>query len=54
MCKVLNENMIKNEILPHFSEAKREFKIKDDLVEEITAILYKLKMGVWNLVGSIY
>jgi transposase len=45
MYKVLDEDTIKNEILPHLSKAKRGFETKSKLEEVINAILYKLKTG---------
>jgi len=45
MYKVLDEDTIKNEIIPHLSKAKRGFETKSKLVEVVNAILYKLKTG---------
>lgn len=45
MYKVLDEDTIKKEILPHLSSGKRGFKTKSSMVELINAILYKLKTG---------
>jgi len=57
MYKVLDKDIIENEILPHLSTAKRGFKTKSSLVEIINCILYKLKTGIqWHLlpVGSLF
>ena len=45
MYKVLDEDTIKNDILPHLSVAKRGFVCTGELVEVVNAILYKLKTG---------
>lgn len=39
MCKVLDKDIIENEILPHLSTAKRGFETKSCLVEVINSIL---------------
>ena len=50
MYKVLDEDTIKKEILPHLSVAKRGFESKSDLSEVLNAILYKLKTGCqWRM-----
>lgn len=50
MYKVLDKDIIENEILPHLSTAKRGFETKSCLVEVINSILYKLKTGVqWHM-----
>lgn len=45
MYKVLDEDTIKNHILPHLPSGKRGFAMKTDKTEVINAILYKLKTG---------
>ena len=45
MYKVLDEDTIINEILPHLSVAKRGFICTGKLLEVVNAILYKLKTG---------
>ena len=45
MYAVLDKDIIKEEILPHLSVAKRGFVSKSSLIEVINAILYKLKRG---------
>ena len=45
MYKVLDEDTIKNEILPYLSVAKRGFICTGKLAEVVNAILYKLKTG---------
>ena len=45
MYKVLDEDTIINEILPHLSVAKRGFICTGALSEVVNAILYKLKTG---------
>lgn len=50
MYKVLDKDIIENEILPHLSVAKRGFETKSCLVEIINSILYKLKTGMqWHM-----
>ena len=50
MYKVLDKDIIENEILPHLSRAKRGFETKSCLVEVINSILYKLKTGLqWHM-----
>ena len=46
MYKILDKDIIENEILPYLSMAKRGFETKSCLVEVINSILYKLKTGV--------
>ena len=46
MYKVLDKDIIENEILPYLSRAKRGFETKSCLVEVINCILYKLKTGI--------
>ena len=49
MYKVLDEDTIKIEILPHLSTAKRGFVTKGELVEIVNAILYTqigMSMGI--------
>jgi len=46
MYKVLDKDIIENEILPHLSTAKRGFETKSCLIEVINSILYKLKTGI--------
>jgi len=43
--KVLDEDTIKNDILPHSSVARRGFICTGELAEVVNAILYKLKTG---------
>lgn len=57
MYKVLDKDIIENEILPHLSMAKRGFRTKSCLVEVVNSILYKLKTGIqWHMlpVGSLF
>lgn len=57
MYKVLDKDIIENEILPHLSVAKRGFKTKSCLTEIINCILYKLKTGIqWHMlpVSSLF
>lgn len=50
MYKVLCEDTIKKDILPHLSKAKRGFETKSNLTEVINAVLYKLKSGCqWRM-----
>lgn len=50
MYKVLDKDIIENEILPHLSRAKRGFPTKSCLVEIVNSILYKLKTGLqWHM-----
>ena len=46
MYKVLDKDIIENEILPHLSVAKRGFKTKSCLIEIVNCIIYKLKTGI--------
>lgn len=46
MYKVLDKDIIENEILPYLSTAKRGFETKSCLVEVINCILYKFKTGI--------
>lgn len=57
MYKVLDEDIIKEEIIPHLSIGKRGFKITSKLEEVVNAILYKLKTGCqWEYipVGELF
>jgi transposase len=57
MYRILDKDTIKMEIIPHLSEAKRGFKTKSCLEENVNGILYKLKTGCqWHLlsVGSLF
>lgn len=50
MYKVLDKDIIENEILAHLSKAKRGFETKSCLIEIINSILYKLKTGIqWHM-----
>lgn len=50
MYKVLDKDIIENEIFPHLSTAKRGFETKSCLIEVINSILYKLKTGIqWHM-----
>jgi len=50
MYQVLDKSTIKLEIISHLSIAKRGFKTKSFLIEVVSCILYKLKMGCqWYL-----
>ena len=50
MYEVLDKDIIKSEILPYLSVAKRGYVTKSDLVEVIQCILYKLKTGCqWHM-----
>jgi transposase len=46
MYKVLDKDIIENEIIPHLSVARRGFKTKSCLIETVNSILYKLKTGI--------
>lgn len=49
MHKVLDKDMIENEIVPYIPRASRGFPPTVPLCEIVIAILYKLKTGVqWN------
>jgi hypothetical protein len=50
MHKVLDKDIIENEVLPHLSIAKWGFKTKSCLVEIVNCILYKLKKQVFDAV----
>lgn len=50
MYKVLDEDTIKKEIIPHLSGAKRGFETRSNKMEIVNAILYKLKTGCqWHM-----
>ena len=57
MYKVLDKDIIENEILPCLSTAKRGFKTRSCLIEVINSIFYKLKTGIqWHMlpVNSLF
>ena len=50
MYSVLDKDTIENKIVPHLPEQKRGFPPRVPLSEIISAILYKLKIGIqWAL-----
>jgi hypothetical protein len=50
MYKVLDKDIIENEIIPRLSVAKRGFKTKSSIIEMINSIFYKLKAGIqWHM-----
>ncbi|MFZ7224254.1 transposase [Avibacterium avium] len=45
MYKILDEDTIKNEIIPYLPRAKRGFQVTIPLEEIVNAIIFKLKTG---------
>ena len=51
MCKAMDKDTIKSEILPHLSVAKRGYALKSNLLEIIIlCVLYNLKRKTTNAI----
>ena len=49
MCKAMDKDTIKSEILPHLSVAKRGYASKSNLLDAFQCMLYKLKASfLWH------